>query len=183
MRVFVALPIPEEVKQTIGVFMGKLRSSGADVKWVERENLHFTLRFLGELEEGDLPRVEDSIKTLSGFKSFQAKTGPFGVFPSLSSPRVFWIGLEKGKEEMEEISRALNLAFKERGFPQEDKPFQAHLTIGRARSPKNIPALKQLLETLSPPQVEFSVAEVSLFQSTLTPRGPIYRKLFRQPLS
>lgn len=183
MRIFVAIPIPGEVKEAIGVFIGKLKSSAADVKWVERENLHFTLRFLGEVKEGDLPRVEDSLKTLSGYKSFQAKTGPFGVFPSLSSPRVFWIGLTKGEEEMEEISRALNLALRERGFPPEDKPFQPHLTIGRARSLKNIPPLKQLLENLSPPEMEFSVSEVSLFQSTLTPGGPIYRKLFRQVLS
>ncbi len=183
MRIFIALPLPEEAKKEIGAFIGKLRSTGADVKWVERENLHFTLRFLGEVEESDLQRVEDSLSTLGEFQSFQVRTGPFGVFPSFSSPRVFWIGLEKGGEEMMNLSQALNQALKERGFPPEDRPFQAHLTIGRARSKKNIPALKELLETLSPPEVEFIVKEVSLFQSTLTPGGPIYRKLFRQVLS
>lgn len=182
MRIFIAIPIPEEAKNFLEEFTGRLKQANADVKWVEKENLHFTLRFLGEVEEEKIPLVEQSISSLANFRAFQAETGTLGVFPSPSSPRVIWIGLKRGEREMLDVAKALNRALREQGFPPEDKPFQAHLTIGRVRSSRNLSSLKKLLAEIPPPVKEFPVNEVCLFKSTLTPAGPIYDLLYNLSL-
>lgn len=182
MRIFIAIPIPEETQNFLEEFTARLKQADADVKWVERENLHFTLRFLGEVEEEKIPLVKQSISSLANFRAFQAEIGTLGAFPSPSSPRVIWIGLKKGEREMLDVAKALNGALKEQGFPPEDKPFQAHLTIGRVRSSRNLSSLKRLLAEVPPPVKEFPVNEVCLFKSTLTPRGPIYDPLYKLPL-
>jgi len=182
MRTFIAVPIPDEVKDLIVGIQEKLEAVRADVKWVERENLHFTLRFLGEVEEEKIPKVKKSISALGNFRAIQAETGALGAFPSFSSPRVIWLGLKKGEREMVAMAAALDKALREEGFPPEDKPFQAHLTLGRVRSPRDLAQLKKMLTEISPPEKVFQVNEICLFKSTLTPSGSIYDLLFQLPL-
>lgn len=180
MRLFVAIPIPEILLDDIQNIQSKLKGTEADVKWVERENLHFTLRFLGEILEDRLQDAQEAIRVSSASSfPFSAELGEIGAFPSISSPRVIWLGLDKGKEEINDLAVSLEQELVAREFPAEDKPFHAHLTLGRARSAKRLGGLKDLLrQRLSLRGRSFSVTEMMLYSSTLTPRGPIYHVLY-----
>ncbi len=179
MRLFIAIPIPEIFLDDIQNVQSKLKEGGADIKWVERENLHFTLRFLGETGETRLLELQDGMRaSSSSFFPFSAELGEIGAFPSLSSPRVIWLGLDKGQEEMRDLAMNLEEELVTRGFPPEDKSFHAHLTLGRARSPKGLGGIKDLLrQRLSLRGRSFTISEILLYSSTLTPRGPIYRSI------
>ena len=178
MRTFIALLLPDSLRPAVKALAGRLVKRGADFKWVEEENFHVTLRFLGEIPPADLSSAQEALKTLASFPAFHAQLGEVGAFPSTRSPRVVWLGFRQGRTEMTEVAKALERELVERRFPPEEKPFHAHLTLGRQRSPRGLEGLVSLLN--EKPAVEapsFPLKEVVLFSSTLTPQGPVYRAL------
>ena len=149
----------------------------ATVKYVEPENLHYTLWFLGEIPASlieDVYRVMRDIKS----KPFKLELRGVSAFPSISRPRVIWIGAGKGSDAMINIYRQLEGGLRGLGFKPDKRGFTPHLTIGRVKSISNAPLLHKKLMELSDVEIgEVLVDRIRLKKSTLTPKGPIYTTL------
>lgn len=184
MRAFIAIELSDQIKDTLAQIQSYLKDSDADVKWVEKENIHLTLKFLGEINEKKLQQIKtvvDKIGKLS--KPFEITLKDIGVFPKIGSPKVIWAGLDKGAKESIDIAKHMDEELSKMGFEKESRPYAAHLTIGRVRSPKNKEALKEKILNFQLSAVNFQlISSIALFQSTLTPNGPIYTKLHEAKL-
>ena len=183
-RAFIAIELPEDLRREISSLQAKLRSTGADVKWVEPSNLHLTLKFLGLIEENQVSALTESLKSpVAGHSSFPMRLEGIGAFPRTTSPRVIWIGVSEGEEPLKKLAADVEGACSKLGFPPEERAFSGHLTIGRVRSNDRLAALVKELQT-----VEFhsgapmTVDRLILFQSTLSPKGPTYTPLAEFPL-
>ena len=182
LRAFVALEVPGRVIDALVDFQRSISATGADVKLVERENLHFTVKFLGEISES---ATKEAKSRLAGIKADAAEVQVqgTGAFPQLSNPRVIWVGVlqaDEGKVSQiaSEVSKAL-----EGVAPDDDKQFRAHITVARVRSPRNARELGELLRETS--GRSFGDAKLSLLKlksSVLTPSGPVYEDIGMFPL-
>ncbi|MDD5730141.1 MAG: RNA 2',3'-cyclic phosphodiesterase [Candidatus Omnitrophica bacterium] len=182
MRAFIAIDLPKEIKGHLRAVQEKLKNSRADVKWVEPGNIHLTLKFLGEAEEEKIKAVIEVIENIAKDKKpFSVRLSELGAFPGLSSARVIWAGIDKGDTEVKEIAAQLEDDLSKIGFPKEDRPFSSHITIGRTRSSFNRQELVKILtglqDTFKKDAPEFNADKVTLFKSTLTPKGPVYEAL------
>lgn len=179
MRTFIAIELSEEIRETLAQIQSHLKYSGADVKWVEKDNIHLTLKFLGEISEEKLQQVIAALEiTAKETPCFEISIKDIGAFPKIDYPRVIWVGLDKGAKESTEIALKVDEELSKIGFGKESRPFAAHLTIGRVRSSKNKEALKDKITqyTIHNTHDEL-VSRITLFKSTLTPKGSIYTKL------
>lgn len=202
MRIFVALFLPEVVKQAVAAAVERLRSPGDGVSWVKAENLHYTLRFLGELGEDGVRRVgEAAAEAAAAHAPFEMSVGGFGCFPPRGVPRVLWVGAVSGGAELEAVARDLEQGLRRRGFERADHPFRAHLTVGRVRDwrprarggpPGGSTApgaggsgagegggrdWQQVLAAATISAPAFRVERIGVVHSTLSPKGSIYRVL------
>ena len=174
MRAFVAIDLSPAVVDSLARFQAELSATGADLKLVEREKLHFTVKFLGEI--GD-PQAAEALSRLGRLK---LQGGPVevkgaGAFPDQRRPRVVWAGVTgEGEGVVGPVAREVIGALEGIG-ERDDRPFRAHITLARVRSPLNSRALGEFLERHS--ARSFGVAELSELKvksSRLTPSGPIY---------
>ncbi|OGW75460.1 MAG: 2'-5' RNA ligase [Omnitrophica bacterium RBG_13_46_9] len=178
MRTFIALELSEEVQEELARIQGNLKYAGADIKWAKPDNIHLTLKFLGEVEENKLGQIKNILDRIaSDNKPFELKLFKLGGFPSLDQPRVLWVGTDNGCVEAETIARSIEEGLEKIGFPKEDRPFRVHLTLGRLKSGKNKVQLRQKLLSLEVQPKSCAIRHITLFQSTLTPSGPIYKPL------
>ena len=178
MRTFVALELSDTVREELGRLQGELGRAGCDVKWVAPENIHLTVKFLGDVEEEKINEIKNILTRISsGEKTFEISLFKLGAFPSIDRPRVLWAGIDKGCAEVEKIASLAKEGLENIGFPKEDHPFSAHLTLGRVRSGKNKDALREKILSLEARPVFSEVNHIALFRSTLTPKGPIYSVL------
>lgn len=175
MRAFVALEVPGNVLASLAAFQVELAASGADVKLVERENLHFTVKFLGEISEGEAREADSRLKRLS-LKSARVEVRGVGAFPSPSRPRVVWAGVSKEHEGLV-IPTANEVIASLDGIGERDqRPFQLHLTLARVRSPNNVRGLQAVMAQNADRSFGFAdLTSLKLKSSQLTPQGPIYR--------
>ncbi len=175
-RAFLALDISEEVRREIWEFEKEIDSVGADIKLVEIENLHVTIKFLGEIDAEVLEKVYGVMRRLKEEK-FVMKVEGVGVFPNWRMVRVVWVGIGEGSERVTKIQRELDSGLAELGFGRE-RDFVPHITVGRVRSPRNRDRLLQVLEKYRGHKFGSCVAErLVLKMSQLTPKGPIYSDL------
>jgi 2'-5' RNA ligase len=181
MRAFIAIELSDEMRSGLAQVQSHLKYSGADVKWVEEDNIHLTLKFLGDIDEKKCAQIKNILDEISAaIKPFEINIKDIGAFPKIEFPRVIWAGLDKGAKESSEIAKKLDEGLSKIGFEKESRPFVAHVTIGRVRSAKNKATLKEKIETLGGLGVRNKgkiVNSIALFQSTLTPSGSIYAKL------
>jgi RNA 2',3'-cyclic 3'-phosphodiesterase len=174
MRAFLAFDISKQVIDTLRQAQRELRDTGADVSLVANENLHFTVRFLGEVPD-DLTHVVDQRISQLKLAAFEVIVKGLGVFPDLRRPRVVWVGVD-AKDEVA-ISTTANQvieALEDVGKP-EDRGFRPHITIGRVRSPRKLEALISFVRDNS--SREFGrtrVTTLKLKSSVLTPKGAVY---------
>lgn len=187
MRTFIAIEISEETRQILSQIQTRLKYSGADVKWVAPGNIHLTLKFLGEITEKKAEEVKMALDKIGkDMKSFEISLKDAGAFPRIEYPRVIWVGLDKGSPESKILAGKIDEELSKIGFEKESRPFAAHLTIGRVRSPKNKSVLKEKIETIGSQSMVHSlqiVSSVILFQSTLTPHESIYSKIHEAKLA
>jgi RNA 2',3'-cyclic 3'-phosphodiesterase len=182
MRAFIAVELPQEIKDSLSRLQGQLKKSGADVKWIEPNNIHLTLKFLGEIDEKQLEKIiriiEDTVKDKN---AFHARISSIGAFPKINYPRVIWVAIDKGDNEAKQTAKELEEKIAKIGIPRENKAFSSHITIGRTRSTINrerlVKDLSALENNLANTDLEFIVAKITLFKSALTPNGPIYESL------
>lgn len=183
MRTFIAIELPQKIITALASIQQQLKNTQADVKWVKPENIHLTLKFLGETDEKKIEKiiqvVEDTVKEN---KIFSIRLSILGAFPKINFPRVIWVGIDKGDQEAKDIALVLEEKLEKIGVPKEKRLFSSHITIGRVRSglqreklvkELNILQEKGLLEE----GLEFLAKKITLFKSTLTPKGPIYEIL------
>jgi len=173
MRTFLAVEIPKHIRKKINNFIEEEKSKGLPIKWVKFENLHITLKFLGEINEKKrqeiLPVLEETGKSK---RSFQMNLEGIGCFPHPGNPRVLWIGVKLGHELLIDIAGELEEKLSQFGFKME-KRFHRHLTIGRI---KKFCKVDDILARTYKSEV-FPVTAITLFKSSLTPQGPIYEAL------
>ena len=177
-RCFISLELPEEVKKNIYVSVEKLKAAGADVKWVRAENLHLTLKFLGDTPEELLKSINERLVSLAAAHGrFFLNISGAGAFPNIKYPRVIWIGVYN-TDELAKLQLEIDDSMAGLGFKIDGKKFTPHLTIGRIKSLKNKDALIKELATLK--EADFGKIEVNnitLMQSILKPSGAEHLKL------
>ncbi|MBT4482380.1 MAG: RNA 2',3'-cyclic phosphodiesterase [Candidatus Latescibacteria bacterium] len=181
MRTFIAVDIPDAVKQKVGVYANSLREYFDNgMKWVLPENLHLTIKFLGEVNKNDLSAVENCVSQVtSGFSSFMLELSGIGFFPSERKPRVLWIGSDEGGHTLLDAYQNLETCLETEGFDRDSKPFSPHLTIGRVRKNWKL-VVPDKIPDFDP--VAFEVSGFTVIKSTLTLRGPVYEKLYESNL-
>ncbi|MEZ0290131.1 MAG: RNA 2',3'-cyclic phosphodiesterase [Sulfolobales archaeon] len=184
-RSFIAVEIENhEVRRRIIEFKNMISSiAGSSIKPVEDENIHLTIRFLGEIDLATLDSVKKILDKLTSFKRFELHIRGVGGFPSLGRPRVIWIGIEKGFENLREIRRYIDSFVSKLRVQPDQHEFHPHITIGRVKTSLP-PKVTQILADHT--NEDFGITPVSkiyLKKSTLTPRGPVYSDLYYIELS
>jgi RNA 2',3'-cyclic 3'-phosphodiesterase len=178
MRTFIALPLPAEARALLGNLQAKLRSFGADVKWTAADSIHLTLKFLGEIAPASLPGLVSHLRTETAAEhSFALRVHGLGGFPDLRNPRVIWCGLEGDRAALASVQQKVEAACIQAGFPSEERPFQAHLTLGRVRGKTNLQPLLDYIKIGSTLEHTFTVKALHIYQSTLRPQGALYTVL------
>jgi 2'-5' RNA ligase len=183
MRTFIAIELPEGVKKQIDQVQAPLKKTDAFVSWVKPQNIHVTLKFLGEVSEERIGEVfSGTAKALEGVKGFTMSLEGMGAFPDFRRPRVIWIGAGSGEQELSHMAQSIEAEMEKIGFPREKRKFSAHFTIGRVKSPKNIQELAEMVESSDFRTEEIPVKEVVVMRSQLHPTGAIYTPLKKIPL-
>ncbi len=182
MRLFVALELEPSLREKIGEIEADLRRCEGDVKFVEPENLHLTLKFLGEIRKEFLPKVEEGIrKALEGMKQFRISLEGVGYFGSPTYLRTIWVGVKEGQEQLHGIMLKLNRELDK--FKKDTRKPNAHLTVGRVKSSRGRDCLLEKMADLAGVKVgEMAVKEISLKQSALSREGPAYTDVKAFPL-
>lgn len=173
-RTFVAVRLPAEIRRRLMLVEKRLMQSGADVKWVPEENFHITLKFLGDVEQNRLSAVKDAVgRAVEGASAFDLSLAGVGAF---GRPlRVVWVGIASGKDELKSLAKRVEDELAGIGFPAEDRPFSAHITLGRVRSPRGIEKLSACIESLNDEPVgDVHVDGASVMKSELRREGPAY---------
>lgn len=175
-RAFIAIPMPDAVRERLGALQDRLRAAAADVKWVEPANIHLTLKFLGELSDEARPALDVGMKIIAAsHAAFDLAVKGTGAFPAGGAPRVVWAGCHVASGKLVALAGAVEKAADAAGFAPEGRPFAAHVTVGRVKSSRNAPALRALLERESASDFgAFRVEAFVLYRSDLSPRGPTY---------
>lgn len=178
-RLFVAAAISDGVREKVMDMVQILKPIRADVKWVEKENLHLTIKFLDEHPASRIPVIEEGLtEAVTGFRAFRAEFRGTGVFPNKKNPTVFWVGLEKGRDELKALARRVEEALEKRGFPREKREYTAHLTVARIRGPYNLTNFLTRMQDWSAAWFGYmQVDRIFLVKSTLFPTGPRYEPL------
>ncbi len=176
-RTFVALLIPKDWADYLARVESDLRAATSGLSWAKPENLHLTLRFLGDLGDSGVQRAGRAVERgAAEVPAFRARLGGLGAFPSLTRPRVLWTGLAEGTEEASALALAVNRALMRDGFGSPDKPFQAHLTLARVREgAQGLAALRDY--AAAPVPGSAILDQVALMKSELHPAGARYTPL------
>ncbi|MDF1543698.1 MAG: RNA 2',3'-cyclic phosphodiesterase [bacterium] len=185
MRLFIALPLGAFVEKQLGKTISELKrhDNHDGVKWAVSTNIHLTLKFLGETDRRLVEPIKRSMSdNVREFKPVKMQINRLGCFPSLRRPRVIWLGAQEAIDSLTEMAKSIDAGMHELGFELENKPFRAHLTLGRVRRNAEISKVADALVDYKFPPLEAELARVVLYQSTLTPRGPIYDRLFESVL-
>ena len=174
MRLFVAVDLSEKIRENLNEVLAAI-SGFRGVKPVEKQNLHITLQFIGEVNER---KAEDIRRTLSDIKlsPFTLKFRGIGFFPNQRNPRVIWVGVSEGEQEMRTLASQVEAALKKLGF-RKDKEFVAHATVGRIKrmgAEDRRRLVSELSQYFDAEFGEMVVSDFRLKKSTLTPKGPIY---------
>lgn len=182
MRAFIAITLTPDIKERLSRIQTNLKECGADIRWVLPENMHLTLRFLGEINEimlNGIIRVTE--ETAHNHSKFEIGLSGIGTFPDIDHPKVIWVGVKDGDKKIEDLAYALEKGMEALEIIQEKKPFSCHITLGRTRSPKNMEklmaAVNNLGEDLYKEGTSFTAERITVFKSRLTPGGAVYEAL------
>ncbi|NLJ33115.1 MAG: RNA 2',3'-cyclic phosphodiesterase [Firmicutes bacterium] len=182
MRVFLALELPAPIRLQLLRIQEGLSFLGQGVKWVKKENMHLTLYFLGNLTPEKIQGLSSCVQDVaSSLKPFTLELGGLGHFPPRGKIRVLWAGIGAGSAELQALYTYLGEALGEFGFHIQRRAFTPHVTLGRLGSPRSIGYRLRAEEDMQREIVygSFLVKEITLFQSILTPAGPIYKVVQR----
>jgi RNA 2',3'-cyclic 3'-phosphodiesterase len=181
-RTFIAVELSKAIRQRIAVLKGQLGLAAEHVKWVEPDNLHLTLFFLGEVDEREIPSVCSAVgEGVSSSCPFEMSIERVGCFPNNYRPRIIWIGVGHGAKELCDLHQQIEPRLLELGcYRREDRKFTPHVTCGRLRSERLQQALvKEMAKYGDWQGGQTLVQELLIMRSELTPQGPSYCVLGR----
>ena len=185
-RAFLAIEPPEDILQAMSRLQEKLkREVSGRISWTRPEGWHLTLKFFGDVSMEDVEKISSAVqnRVASGL-SLNLKLEKLGVFPDARRPRVLWCGTAGDVSQLSVLQKQLDTDFDALGFPNEDRPFRAHVTLARMKDPRGVTGLGEALAKHGAFAAgEFICRELILFQSQLTPRGAIYTRLAVFPLN
>jgi len=174
-RAFIALPLPETVKDALFEASGMLRKT-IDARWVKPEAMHLTMKFLGNIDEKNLITVGEGLERISSQHStFEMKLKSLGAFPSLKKARVIWVGIDTDIIALRKLSASIDDLAANYGIEKEKRPFMAHITLARLREPSMINLDVRMQE------ITFIIDKLHLYKSELTPQGAKYTLLHSSP--
>ena len=178
-RSFLAIELPKLILKKIEEVQRDLRSTRADVRWVNPEKIHLTLKFFGNIEESRIDPIFKSIEEpIRNTPPYSIEVKGVGAFPQLRNPRVIWIGLVNGKEILTSFQKQIETQLEKIGFQTENRPFHPHLTLGRMKSSRGREEMVGRMEKHREEEFgDFQVERVILFKSDLKPSGPVYTLL------
>jgi RNA 2',3'-cyclic 3'-phosphodiesterase len=182
-RSFIAIELPPEVKKALTRLQDRFKAGdGGQVKWVEPENLHLTLHFLGNIPADTVSPITDALEqAAAGTRHFQLEVGGLGAFPDLRRVQTIWVGIAGDVDKLDKFYKDIGAHLTPLGHKPETRLFSPHLTIGRVRDfarPEERAALVRMIENSSfNVKYRVDVTAVNLMKSQLTPRGPIYTQL------
>jgi len=177
-RAFIAFDIDSDlVLKRLSEVQKTLTNTGADLKLVEPQNIHVTMRFLGDISSTSVDAIYEEMKKIT-FKPFDIQLKGLGAFPNLRYARVVWIGIQKGANELKSVFDQLEPRLQKLGFRPDPKGFSPHLTIARVKSGRNKAELARQIEEMADYECGVIRGEyLRLKKSVLTPKGPIYSTL------
>lgn len=182
MRVFIAIDIDDKIRKAIADLQKQIASKvdvkKGDLKWVEPNNIHLTLKFLGEINDEQLERVKETANTVAqAHQKFNLALESVGSFGGRSA-KVVWVGAEKGTDALLALQKDLDDLLAQAGFPKEDREFSAHLTLCRVNHPMTGVKIGEAIKQFSNLKLGSITADaVCVYQSQLTPAGPNYTLL------
>lgn len=179
MRTFIAIDLDKEIKKILSLLVNRLNRGRRNIKWVNQEAMHLTLKFLGDISQEQVPAIEDILKRVTAeYKPFHLEFKGTGYFPpERKNPRVLWVGIEEEPILMS-LQDKLERELEKLGFPREKRRFQAHLTLGRVKAAFDLEeTLREFEKEREQSFGEMIVKKITFFQSTLKPSGAEYAVL------
>ncbi len=182
LRTFLAIDLPASLQSAIeqNIQIAKRKFSG--ISWSKTENLHINLKFLGETTESQIDQIRQVVEqAVSNIAPFVIELKGFGVFPDNRLPRVLWIGIDGALDDLATLAERVGCAVVPLGFPQEDRPFQPHLTVARVKKDhREVGRALGTLGVFTDPFLcgQLPVERVTLYKSDLRPSGAVYTKLW-----
>ncbi|NDV26055.1 RNA 2',3'-cyclic phosphodiesterase [Desulfovibrio sp. JC010] len=176
-RTFIAHPGPQEWIKMIGSAHSNLREGlKSRISWVKPENMHFTLKFLGNVEEDRLTELDDVLQKIP-VVNFKISSSGAGFFPSQDKPHIIWTGISSGTEQICSTAAAIDSSLEKIGFAPNRKSCHAHLTLGRVKKngQDDWAALAEKINCFNLPDA--TISGFNLYKSVLTPEGPVYSVL------
>jgi 2'-5' RNA ligase len=185
MRLFIAIEIPEEIKQKMADVQRRLRDTDVDAGWTRPEGIHLTLKFLGEILESKVPDIMGALtRAVGGTGGFRLAVERVGTFPSPKNARVVWVGVSGDVERLMNLQTAVEDAMAELGMERDDRPFTPHLTLGRIKYLRSKEKWLNVLEEIKNIKLAgFDVKAVALMKSELKRTGAEYTEMGRVELS
>ena len=187
LRAFIAVDLPLEMRRDIQFATANLRrDTGSLIRWVALENMHLTLKFLGDIPPGNVETLTQMIRVQAdAFNRFDIHLNGIGSFPGSKRPRVIYIGIQ-APAALEAFQHQLESAAQELGYQPEERAFTPHLTVGRVRQNVSAHDQQKIRHALEESAIDSlgtaRVNSVHLYQSDLKPHGSVYAKLFSAPL-
>jgi len=178
MRLFVAITLDKAIQKKLVAVQSELQKTQPDMKLVEPDNIHLTLRFLGEVEEEKLSQLVQAISVVESYPAFELDLRGIGAFPVERHPKVVWVRGVDGSNTLDQMYGALEKELLDIDFQPDDHKFSAHITLGRNKTPKYNKEFRNLMNEYAIEDFgKQAVKKVSLLQSALTPEGPIYTNI------
>lgn len=178
-RSFIAIPLAAEIQRDAVRLIDRLRQESDGIKWVPADNLHLTLKFLGDVENTEVPQVCDVLHRIAAhFDPFDLVFAGTGGFPTIERPRVLWIGVQDQSGALCRLVGQLEAALADLGFKPEPRDYRPHLTLGRTRSSRRRASdllVEQIQEFENRDFGRMTVSEIRLMASFLDKRGPTYQ--------
>lgn len=183
-RTFVAVLLDEDLRHKIARVQAGVRKLAPDMRWVNPDCFHITLKFLGDVAEDDLPDVAAAVGDAAvQIKPYILAVSGLGVFPNIRRPRTLWIGISDGAEQITELAQSIDKALSKAGNKGDEKPFHPHIALSRARERGAPRELAAAIEKTNADGIgRQMVDKVAVMGSELTSTGPVYTVLHSLPL-
>ncbi len=187
-RAFIAIDLSDEIQQRLDEVVGDFKAKLPEIpiRWVAAENIHLTLKFLGDVSLTNLSILTDMIQTeISTHHEFDISVGGAGAFPNIRQPRIIWVGVE-APAELTAVQNGIEAAAGRLGYAREERPFSPHLTLGRVSRNASTQEIKAISNVLEKTRVGFlgatCVEKVHLYRSDLHPTGAVYTQIYSSSL-
>lgn len=176
-RIFVGIPIPNEIRTQLKQQLDPIKLPG---KKVPSENWHFTLQFLGELEEPELQKLHAILSSLTLIKPFNVSLEFLSAFPHEKAAKILWMGVKEGLEEFTLLANLISKILAKEGFAIDERPYVPHITLSRFFPPRK---MSELIKTLSIKKLSFQIDSMVLYESILKEGGTQYIEIYRYSLN